>query len=309
MFISVWRFLAALGALALLLFGLWAMDSFGASPDWFRRPNVLSKDVQLSAKDFLISGDAVIQNVLYGMHARQKMDIYLPPQPRNAPIMMMVHGGGWTTGDKALDSVVGHKARYFLGKGYIYVSVNYRFAPEVTPLEQRQDIARAMLYVQKNAASWGGDPYRIVLFGHSAGGHLVTLLTADHGKADVEDLEPWRGTVVLDSAAMDVEGMMAGGRLQGYYYQAFGEDRNLWRESSPLHLLTKTSIPMLVVCSTYPGEYTCNQVESFAEKAKGLRTPVEVLPWSLSHGDLTINLGLSTEYTQRVGAFVERVLD
>ncbi len=65
------------------------------------------------------------------------------------------------------------------------------------------DVARALAAVQARAGEWGGDASRVVLMGHSAGAHLVALLSADPTRAAAEGAGPWRSAVVLDSAAID----------------------------------------------------------------------------------------------------------
>ena len=67
-----------------------------------------------------------LSDVAYGPHERHRFDIYLPkPRPTGAPIILLVHGGGWRHGDKAADSVVEHKVRHWVSQGVILVSTNY----------------------------------------------------------------------------------------------------------------------------------------------------------------------------------------
>ena len=93
----------------------------------------------------------------------------------------MLDGGGWRVGVKANPGVVKNKVAHYVPAGYLVVSINYRLSPEVDPLAQAHDVAAALSFVQSAASAWGGDPSRIVLMGHSAGAHLVSLVTADPG--------------------------------------------------------------------------------------------------------------------------------
>src|SRR3954452_11730696 len=115
----------------------------------------------------------------------------------------MVHGGAWMLGDKGNSGSVANKAKHWLPLGYILVSANYRMARPPNPLEQAEDVGRALAFVQANAASWGGDGSRVVLMGHSSGAHLVALLTAAPAVAARSGARQWLGTVSLDSAALD----------------------------------------------------------------------------------------------------------
>ena len=92
----------------------------------------------------------------------QAMDVYLPAEskvgPKAAPVILMVHGGGWRIGDKRHPPVFENKVARWVPKGFIFVSVNYPMVPESDPVEQADDIARALAAAQAAAPGWGGDP-------------------------------------------------------------------------------------------------------------------------------------------------------
>ena len=159
----------------------------------------------------------------YGPHSAQRYDVYLPSRRpmQTMPIIVMVHGGGWAHGDKAHAPVVDNKVRRWVPRNVALVSVNYPMLPETPPLEQARHVARALASVQRDAPSWGGDPRQVVLMGHSAGAHLVALLTAHPPFTQAEGALPWLGTVSLDSAAFDVVAVMSGRHL-ALYDRAFG---------------------------------------------------------------------------------------
>ncbi|WP_068825851.1 alpha/beta hydrolase [Pseudomonas sp. BMS12] len=251
----------------------------------------------------LPSGSEVRRDLPYGAHPRQRYDLYLPAAPRNAPIIFMVHGGGWHTGDKAMAAVVDNKVAHWLARGYTLVSSNYRLLPEANPLEQVRDVASAFAEVQRQAPGWGGDPARMVLMGHSAGAHLVSLLASDPALARGIDT-PWLGTVALDSAAFDVPRIM-NQRHFALYDDAFGKDQALWQAASPLLRLQRGARPFLAVCSTRRAE-ACAQADAFASKAAGLGVQVSVLRQDLSHRQINQMLGEAPDYTAAVDAFLAR---
>src|SRR5690606_14961732 len=90
------------------------------------------------------------------------------------------------------------------------VSVDYRLVPDVTPLQQARDVARALASAQRAARAWGLDPSRFALVGHSAGAHLVAVLAAAPELLEAEGALRPRAAVLLDSAAYDVESLMRG---------------------------------------------------------------------------------------------------
>ncbi|MBE2211764.1 MAG: alpha/beta hydrolase [Xanthomonadaceae bacterium] len=251
----------------------------------------------------------VERDIAYGRHAEQHYDVYLPAQAKpDAPILVMVHGGGWRRGDKASPGVVGDKVAYWLGQGFVFVSVNYRLLPDADPLLQARDVATALASVQARAPQWRADPNRIVLMGHSAGAHLVTLLGASPSLLRQAGASAPRGVIALDSAAMDVPELMNKPRLPDLYRNAFGTDPRYWVSASPYHQLGPASLPMLVICSSQRAD-ACPQGRALAKKARGLGVPIEVLPQDLAHGDINKQLGKPSAYTRAVSAWIDRLAE
>lgn len=251
------------------------------------------------------AGVARSADVPYGPHPRQRVDVYRPAQPRG-PVLVMVHGGGWRRGDKAMPQVVGAKVAHWVAeRGWVLVSVGYRFAPEVRPPEQAADVALAIAYVQRLARGWGADPDAIVLVGHSAGAHLAALASASPRLARAAGAAPWRGTVVLDSAALDTRALMERRHLP-LYDQAFGPDPAVWTASSPTAALSSAEppLPMLLVCSQARRDDACGQSRSFAARARAAGGRAEVLPQPLDHMQVNSALGVPGPYTEAVDAFL-----
>jgi len=247
-------------------------------------------------------GVKVLRNVAYGSSKLQAMDVYLPPDAKAAPVILMVHGGAWRFGDKRHPPVFENKIARWVPKGFIFVSVNYPMVPESDPVGQADDIARALAAVQAAAPSWSGDPARVILMGHSAGAHLVSLLNADPSHATKLGAKPWLGTVSLDSGALDVPAIMTH-RHARLYDEAFGDDPALWKASSPIHHLTKASPPWLGVCSSNRVA-SCGTNQSYAAKSTELGTRAETLGEPLSHGEINAELGKPGTYTDAVEAFM-----
>lgn len=255
----------------------------------------------------LPAGARALRDVSYGNDPRQRFDVYLPAQPRNAPILLFVHGGGWANGNKDNPGVVEHKAAYWLPKGYILVSTNYRMRPDTAPLDQARDVARALAAVQQRAPEWQGDASRVLLMGHSAGAHLAALVGASSTLWREAGATKPRGVVSLDSGALDVPLTMKNPPLRRIYDAAFGKNPADWIAASPYHQLSREAVPMLFVCSSRRKD-ACPQGRAMVEKAKSLGVAMEVLPEDLSHGEVNRELGLPSDYTKAVDAFVRRHL-
>jgi len=265
----------------------------------------MGKDGAAGGEIALPPGAVVRRDIAYGENAAQKMDVYIPQGARGAAVVFMVHGGAWFLGDKAAGNVVKKKAERWLAKGMIFVSVNYRLMPEARPLEQAEDVATALGKAQELAESWGGDAGRFVVMGHSAGAHLVALLAAAPEIGKGHGVRPWLGTVMLDSAAMDVEKIMKA-RHPRFYDRAFGSDAAYWKKASPVWRLEGKAGPVLAVCSTQRKD-SCEQARGFVEKAKGLGGKASVLPEDLSHEEINRELGAAGKYTESVEEFMRSV--
>lgn len=298
-FVSSPRHYAALSALVMIL--TLTMPQPAMAEGKLRR----FIDTQQQNKTAQTGGSAsrVMSDLAYGHDQLQKLDVYLPARPQGAPILMMVHGGGWRRGDKTNTGVIDNKVSFWVARqGYIFVSVNYRLLPEANPLQQADDIMSAIAFTQKHAREWGGDPDRLVLMGHSAGGHLVALVAANPAKAAQQGAGPWRGTVVLDIAALDLETRMKG-RPSRLHENAFGNQADMWREASPLAQLTPQAAPFLIVCSSQRN-VSCTQAKAFVDTAQRLGVAASVLPQALSHGDINKKLGIPGSYTAAVDEFI-----
>lgn len=244
----------------------------------------------------------------YGPDPAQRLDIYLPAQPKGAPILVMVHGGAWRFGRPDAASVVENKVAHWVReRGFVFVSVGYRLVPQVDVRTQAQDVASALAEVQKLASGWGADAAGVVLMGHSAGAQLVALLSASPSIAKSQGARDWAGTVVLDSAALDTVGLMQAPHAR-LYDQAFGADPALWRDVSPSAQLEPGSVPMLLVCSSERRDDSCAQSRRFASLVKSVGGQAEVLPQALSHMEVNALLGQPSGYTSAVDRFIDKVL-
>ena len=231
------------------------------------------------------------------------MDVYRPAGAQTAPVIFMVHGGAWRTGDKESARVVNNKLARWAPRGFVFISVNYRMLPKADPLTQADDVARALATAQQKATAWGADPTRFILMGHSAGAHLVSLLNAEPQRAYAQGAQPWLGTVSLDTAATDMVQVMER-RHARFYDQAFGKDQAYWRAASPMWVLTTDAKPILLVCSSERRDEPCRPTVQFVTKARSMGLRAELLPRAKSHGEINEDPGQPSSYTDAVEAFM-----
>lgn len=178
------------------------------------------------------------------------LDVYAPASGSQMPVMLWVHGGGWTKGDKAR---VGAKPRAFNDHGMVLVSVNYRLQPAVDFRAQAGDLARAIRWTHDHAADYGASPQKIFIMGHSAGAHLAALVATDGRYLDAEclKLNVLRGVVLLDGAAYDIPWRMANAplpRMKEAARKLFTDDPDTQKDASPIsHVARDKGIPPFLI--------------------------------------------------------------
>ena len=176
-------------------------------PDWLDRqynnralipehPEIFDRWSRASA---LARDKSVCQiGLLYGAGPKETLDVFVP-RVEDAPILVFIHGGYWRSLDKCDVSFV---APAFVQDGAMVVVPNYALCPEVTIAEITMQMVRALVWVYRHAASYGADPARIVVAGHSAGGHLATMMLSCLWRQVASDLP-----ADLVKSAMSISGM------------------------------------------------------------------------------------------------------
>lgn len=262
----------------------------------------------------VVAGGAVAatptqRDVAYGSDPAERYDVYVPTEAerataraRHAPAVFFVHGGAWAHGDKAAPGLLDAKLARWLPLGYVVISVEYPLLPREHPLEQARDVAHALAHARAHASTFGADPRRFVVMGHSAGAHLVALIATSPAIARAAGMFPPAGYVLLDTAALDVASVMRS-RHARLYDRAFGSVPQRWPEQSPLALLSGRGPPILAVCSTRR-RTSCSEARAFVAKALSIGTAATLLEENLSHEEINRELGEPSTYTNAVDAFM-----
>jgi len=134
------------------------------SADWLSRYAIASAETRAALECRL--------DLAYGPHPGERLDVF-PARGPGVPVHVFVHGGYWQRLDKSDSSFV---ARGLQPSGVAVVVINYALIPTVDMDELVRQCRASIVWVHKNAPSFGGDPNRIFVSGHSAGGHLVAML-------------------------------------------------------------------------------------------------------------------------------------
>jgi acetyl esterase len=205
-------------------------------------PNMIGKSFALM-RPLEASRDAmkVEKNLSYGADPLQKLDLWAPANgKKRAAIIVFVHGGGFVRGDKNdYDNVPAYFARH----GFLGVNINYRLAPAVTWPAATEDLGSAVAWLKANAAARGGDPWRIVVIGHSAGASIVASYALDHS------IKTERSGVV---GAVIISGPLGHGverRPADKVY--FGEDAAQEARHEPLGHVKESKLPLLITMAGF----------------------------------------------------------
>jgi arylformamidase len=123
-------------------------------------------------------------DLAYGNDPSERLDVYMPEAP-GAPVLVYIHGGYWRALDKRDQSFV---APPFVAAGAMVVMPNYALCPAATVEQIVLQLVQSLAWVWRHAAEHGGDRSRIVVAGHSAGGHLAAMMLACDWRAVAPDL-------------------------------------------------------------------------------------------------------------------------
>lgn len=173
----------------------------------------------------------------YGPDRGQRLDIYAPPQARNLPLLLFFHGGSWISGHLGW---LRFMAPVVTAMPAILVAGTYRLAPRCRWPAAYDDVGAALRFVQDHAAAWGGDPGRIVIGGHSAGGHLAALLTLRTQPA-VAACMPVSSSFDLQYGSVPLES--DAGRAYRYLFSERSQDF----EASPINYAAGNRVPFHIV--------------------------------------------------------------
>jgi arylformamidase len=210
------------------------------------------------------------RRVAYGSAEMEKVDIYLTKQA-NAPINMFIHGGAWRSGNA---KGAAYMSETFVDAGAHFVSVDFNNAPEVDGnlMIMADQVRRAVAWVHKNAASFGGDPNRLYISGTSSGGHLAAVaLTTDWEKDFGVPADVLKGGLCC-SGLYDLHPVSLSARAK---YVKFTPE--VIEKLSPQRHLEKLLAPIIVAYGTLETPEFQRQNRDFAAAVKKAGKPIKFL--------------------------------
>ncbi len=235
-------------------------------------------------------------------HERQVLDVYSPPGAKGLPVVFWIHGGGWQAGDK---SDVQLKPTWFMDKGFVFVSTNYRLLPTVDMGTIVRDVAKAVRWVREHIAEHGGDPDRILVMGHSAGAQLAALVCTDdrYLRAEGVPLAAIKGCVPVDGDTFDIPAIIEVAetrwRVHGLpaakfgHREKFGNDPAKHKDFSAVtHAAKGKDIPPFLILHVADHPDTTAQARRLGAALSAAGIPVTVFgARETTHNKLNADLG------------------
>src|SRR6516164_3067952 len=250
----------------------------------------------------------------------QTLDVYSPPKAKNLPVVFWIHGGGWQGGDK---SEVHTKPQVFNGKGFVFVSSNYRLLPKVDMATLTRDVAKSIRWVHDHIAEYGGDPKRLLIMGHSAGAQLAALLCTDERYLKEEGLSfaIIKGCVPVDGDTYDIPAMIEVAetrcRVHGLPMAKFGHRIKFGNDpakhkvfSAVTHVAKDKGIPPFLILYVANHPDVSAQAQRLGNVLKDAGVPVTVFgAKETTHNKINADLGRPDDpTTTALFAFVEKAV-
>jgi acetyl esterase/lipase len=203
-------------------------------------------------------------------HKLKRLDLYLPEKAaRPLPVIVWVHGGGWTRGDKSRVPIA-----WFATNGYAIAAINYRFSQDAIFPAQIQDCKAAVRWLRANALKYGLDAAHVGAWGMSSGGHLVALMGTTAGVKEfegpggnedqssrVQAVVDWAGpTDFLTAGKKDTRTNLIGGDPD--------ENKEKAIRASPMTYVSRNAAPFLIMHGDRDRTVPFAQSETFARALK-----------------------------------------
>ncbi len=188
--------------------------------------------------------------------ARHFLDVTYPEREGEAKdVIVFIHGGSWNSGKKDIYWWLG---RNFASKGVVEVNINYSLSPRYEYQQMASDVASALKWVSTHIAQYNGNPKRIFVMGHSAGGQLAELVNSDPRFFDALEIDnPIKGIILNDAFGLNIYDYLfnkvQGGQTESFLV-TFGDEAESWKMGSPISYVENISNPHLILTGqrTYP---------------------------------------------------------
>ncbi len=267
------------------------------------------------ASGFALSARAAFQaDIEYGTASGEslKLDASVPDGAGPWPVVILVHGGGWTAGDKSGGPKKGYMAPMhepLTKAGFAWFSINYRLAPKYHYPAQLEDLQTAIRWVKAHAAQYHLDLTRIALSGESAGSQMVAMaaMQADDSTRVAAVIPFYLPADLLEDPIKT--GTLNPSRSALIGRTAFDDEaRTQLRAASPMYFVKAGLPPFLLLHGTADQNVPYHQSVDMQAKLRAVGVPCELItiPGGV-HGMLTWDT-VAPDYKERVIAWLEKTM-
>ena len=208
---------------------------------------------------------------------RNSLDVYYPSDTTiKKNVFVFIHGGSWKNGKKDTYKFLG---KQMARRGFVTVIINYRLSPDVNYESMIEDCSAAIDWTQDHIGPFGGDPKKITIAGHSAGGHLAAMVALMKSRSDT----PLYKAILIDAFGLDMFSY-----FNSYHndyarslYDVFSDNPETWKIASPMyHIKPDVSTAFLVLAGskTYPAILNSSEIFTKQVQAHGGDAEYRVIP-------------------------------
>jgi acetyl esterase/lipase len=233
---------------------------------------------------------------------KDKLDVFMPQAEMIVPVVVYFHGGGLQNGAKVIGEGL---ARQLTARGIGVVSANYRLSPAVMHPAHMEDATAAFVWTKQNIGTYGGDPNRVFVAGHSAGAYLAALMSVDPSylAAYGMKLSAIRGTIPISPFLYVEEPDVAPRRPK----TVWGTDEDVWLRASVTPYIGSDKPPMLLIYADGDDPWRREQNDRFKVElmARGNKVSLEQIA-DRTHGSVNSKMGEDHDAgMMKIAAFVE----
>ncbi|MGC9334562.1 MAG: alpha/beta hydrolase [Anaerolineae bacterium] len=241
----------------------------------------------VAAKRFYAEYEHLARDIAFHPEMDPRLDVYSPDSGQDHPVLIFVHGGGWRSYDKELFAPVAQK---LVPQGFVVVIPDYTLHPNAGYEQMAHEVAAAISWTLDNVEEYGGDSKRVVVAGHSAGGHLTGLALVDprflssYGHSSTE-LCGWVGMSGVYDVTAEYEFWQAQGVAAEVMEEVMGGQAN-FRLASPIHYVQPGLPPVLLIHGEQDDTVPVHIARGFraALEAVGAENELKVYPGA-GHAD------------------------
>ena len=207
---------------------------------------------------------------------RHRLDIYTPRAgAQDAPVLLQVHGGGWTIGNKREQALP--LMMHLASRGWVCVAANYRLSPNATFPDHLIDLKHAMKWIRENIAANGGNPDFVVATGGSAGGHLSSMLALtagdrayqpgfEHVDTTLRGCVPFYGVYDFSNHyGLQAQDGMDSFLSRVVMKKSRADDPEAYRRASPMHRIHEDAPPFFIIHGSHDSLASVEEARHFAD--------------------------------------------